>query len=133
MGTELIGDFWLTLLIRPGEHSSTPARKLLRCQILTQNRTGHHLALGEEFPRKRIMACVPKGVLPKMYVRCWRCGTVAWLSDWIAGAELRFEERQDRIAQHIATSQSDRIDFLRRCDGEAYLKELAATFSDERE
>lgn len=129
MGTELIGDHWLTLLIMPGAPTCKPASTLLRTQVLTHNRTGHYIAFGAEFPRKQILSAAAKGNLPKCYVRCWRCEAVAWLSDWVAGAALTKEQRADRITQAIATGQANRIEFLQPCSGSRYLDDLLTTIN----
>ncbi len=130
MGTELVGDHYLALMLMPGDPASGPAAKLLRAQILTYNRTGHLIGMSEELPKRRISEAAKQGRLPRIYLRCLRCGTPAWLNDWIVGAELVFEERNDRLRQLEARGKGDLAGFLKRCTGMEYL-EMIATLADQ--
>jgi len=125
MGTELVGDHYLALMLMPGDPASRPAARLLRAQILTYNRTGHIIGMSEELPKRRICEAAKRGTIPRIYLRCLRCGAPAWLNDWIAGAELAFEERSDRLCQLEALGKGDLSQFLRRCTGAEYLESVA--------
>src|SRR6266849_9420076 len=114
MGTRLIGDYYLTTMLIPGTLPAVPAAKLLRAQILTYNRTGHLIGMSEELPKRRICEAAKHGTIPRIYLRCLRCGIPAWLNDWIAGAELGFEERRDRFCRLEAIGKGDLAEFLRR-------------------
>ncbi len=132
MGAELVGDHYLALMLMPGSPASRVAATLLRAQILTYNRTGHLIGMSEELPKRRICEAAKHGTIPRIYLRCLRCGIPAWLNDWIAGAELGFEERRDRFCRLEAIGKGDLAEFLRRCTGMEYLERIA-NLADQQE
>jgi hypothetical protein len=124
MGTELICDIWLA---RAASHHGEPgvaARMLLRTQILTHNRTGHLLAFNDELPRRRIQKALQYGGLPRIYVRCLRCGCTAELQAWIAAAPKLREERiavASALGRHMPAGGGD---YLLPCEATSYLAHL---------
>lgn len=133
MGTELICDIWLARACACDGRPGITARALLRTQVLTYNRTGHLLALNDELPRRRIQAALQHGGLPRIYVRCLRCGCTAELMAWMKAAPLLASERSVRAAALGDHMPPDAGDYLTSCDGTHYLEQLAALVSEPAE
>jgi hypothetical protein len=133
MGTELVCDIWLARAASASGSSGHAARTLLRAQVLTYNRTGHLLALNDELPRRRITRALPYGGLPRIYVRCLRCGCTAELQAWIAAAPKPLSERMATAAALESHMPPDGPNYLRRCFGTEYLQQLDALATEPAE
>ena len=129
MGTELIADAWLADWASTQGREGTAARRLLRAQILTYNRTGHLLALNDEYVRRRVVHSARYGQTPRLWVRCLRCGWQANLNDWCKAAEFSGQARAELILRMYDANQPERSAFLRACPGEQYLRDMAVLAS----
>lgn len=133
MGTELMADIWVATLAAQQGRPGAAARVLLRTQVLTFNRTGHMLAFNDELPRRRIQQAVARSGLPRIYVRCLRCGCTAWLQEWIKAAPLIMAARNSEADRLDPGRLRERVQYLRACPSTNYLAYLESLTTEPEE
>jgi hypothetical protein len=98
-------------------HPPIYARSIARTQAWTAERSGHMLALNDEYVWRRIKDARWDNDLPDVRVRCLHCFAVATLRDWATAAELWLVMRDELAADILQTKPAANVRWLYQCDG----------------
>jgi hypothetical protein len=125
----IVGDPWLFELALGGQGQARMAITLLRTQAQTAHRTGHIMDLSEEPTRRRIKGASRFDIVPMARVRCMRCGTWAYLSDWVKAMTMGKEERTSTLRSKYLDGTEGMYAFMEPCQGKKVAIETDAAIS----
>lgn len=121
MGSELICDWWLEEFLLPGSKGVEPASRLAHMQISTYSSTGHVVHLSDQYVRRKLRASLKVGRIERLWIRCMRCGTAAWIGDWLAASQYDVSRRKMAAETIERTLRNASVAFLQPCPGARYV------------
>jgi hypothetical protein len=113
---EEIADQWFMDLAERGKNEKLVASILLQVQCRTWRNTAHIIDFSQDYPRRQIQQSAASGNIWHGYVRCLRCGAIAWLPRWLEAASWNAAERQDYI-DGTPLSDMAAVRYVRSCPG----------------
>jgi hypothetical protein len=127
--TVIVGDPWLFELALGGRGQARMASLLLRTQAQTAHCTGHIIDLSEGAVRSRIKGASRFDIVPMVRVRCLRCGTWAYLRDWVKAMAMSKEERITTLRSKYLAGTERMYAFMEPCQGKKVALETDAAIS----
>jgi len=125
----IVGDPWLFELALAGQGQTRIAIVLLRTQAATAHRTGHIMDLSEEAVRRRIRGASRFDIVPSVRVRCMRCGTWAFLNDWVKAQIMGAGDRAELLGSKHREGTDGMYAFMKLCTGKQVALETDAAIS----
>lgn len=121
---------WLVRLMQTDPKRAAVAARLVRMQILLQNRTEHVVLLGSEYLRRRVHHSAYMGTIASVVAMCERCRCQAKLAEWERSALLDADGRKYAIHQLYREERKWETAYIRGCPGAQYNADIMSLASD---